>query len=60
MLIFGPWLQMNDQAVKGVYSAVVTAREARIYTIEEYAELEDDEKNDATKAKRSPLERSLK
>lgn len=42
---------MNDQAAKDAYSAVVTVLEqGRMYTLEEYGELEDDEdKNDVIK-----------
>ena len=44
-------LPMNDQAAKDAYSAVVTVLEqGRMYTLEEYGELEDDEdKNDVIK-----------
>jgi hypothetical protein len=41
---------MNDQAAKDAYSAVVSVLEGRMYTLEEYVELEDDEdKNDVIK-----------
>jgi len=34
---------MSDQTAKEAYSAVVTVLQERMYTLEEYVELEDDE-----------------